>query len=237
MHILKIKYQMKKENLIVLDIDDTLTSSEKKHTDSLLFAMKKMGIDNVDTDWRNYQNATDSYILKKNYESTFQKKFDFSIIEDFENVMTQHFLTYKDSIEIAGAKKMVDFFINETNYGVCFATGSLLKPALLKLEQSNISFVPDVLEVSNVLLTREEIVASSIEKAKKYYNVTGFKNIISFGDGLWDATTAENLKLHFVGVNKKNIADFKKRNVQYLINDWLEFNLNNAEKTFNINEK
>ncbi len=228
---------MKKENLIVLDIDDTLTSSDKKHVDALVFAMNKMGIKNIDTDWRNYANATDSYILKKNFEQTFNKVFDFNIIPDFENIMTEYFLTRKDSTEITGAKKIVDFFINETNYGVCFATGSLLKPALLKLEQANISFVPDILEVSNTILTREEIVQSSINKAKEYYKVTNFKNIISFGDGLWDVTTAKNLNLHFVGVNTKNIEDFKKMNVQYHINDWLDFNLNNVEKTFNINEK
>lgn len=228
---------MKKENLIVLDIDDTLTSSDKKHVDALVFAMNKMGIKNIDTDWRNYANATDSYILKKNFEQTFNKEFDFNIIPDFENIMTEYFLTRKDSTEITGAKKIVDFFINETNYGVCFATGSLLKPALLKLEQANISFVPDILEVSNTILTREEIVQSSINKAKEYYKTTNFKNIISFGDGLWDVTTAKNLNLHFVGVNTKNIEDFKKMNVQYHINDWLDFNLNNVEKTFNINEK
>lgn len=228
---------MKKENLIVLDIDDTLTSSGKKHTDSLLFAMKNMGIENVDTDWRNYKNATDSYILKANYEKTFKKDFNFKVIRSFEEVMTQHFLTYKDSSEIKGAKQIVDFFVNKTNYGVCFATGSLLKPALLKLQQANISFVPDILEVSNAILTREEIVASAIKKAKTYYNVPNFKNIISFGDGLWDLTTAKNLGIHFVGVNTKNITDFKKQNVQYHINDWTEFNVNKIAQIFNINER
>lgn len=227
---------MKKENLIVLDIDDTLTSSDEKHVEALLFAMKNMGIEDVDTDWRNYKNATDSYILKANYEKRFQKEFSFEMIEAFEKVMTKHFLTFDDSTEVKGAKKIVDFFINDTNYGVCFATGSLFQPALLKLQQANISFVPDVLEVSNTILTREEIVASAINKSKKYYGVKEFKNIISFGDGLWDATTAKNLDVHFVGVNTKNVTDFKKQNVQYHINDWTEFDIDKTEQIFKINE-
>mgnify|MGYP001791351648 CR=1 FL=1 len=226
---------MKKKNLIVFDIDDTLTSSEKKHTDSLLFAMDNMGIKNVDTDWRNYANATDSYIVKKNFERVFQKDFSLELLEDFEKVMTDHFVTYPDSKEVLGAKKIVDFFEKETNYGVCFATGSLFQPALLKLEQAGIVFSQDVLETSNQIYTREGIVSSAIDKAKKYYNVTDFDHIISFGDGLWDVTTAENLGLHFVGVNKRNVEDFKKQNVLYHIEDWTSFDLNRTEEIFKIN--
>ncbi|WP_299834640.1 HAD hydrolase-like protein [uncultured Tenacibaculum sp.] len=226
---------MKKKNLIVFDIDDTLTSSDQKHIDALLFGMKNIGIDNVDTDWRNYANATDSFIIKTNYEKTFNKDFSLDLLNDFEEVMTNRFLTHPDSKEITGARKIVDFLIHETNYGVCFATGSLLKPALLKLEQAEITFSEKLLETSNTIYTREEIVASAIEKAKKYYEVDDFEHVISFGDGLWDATTAKNLDLHFVGVNEKNLADFKKQNVQYCISDWEDFDIEKAEKIFNIN--
>lgn len=225
---------MKKENLIVLDIDDTLTSSEDKHTDALLFAMKHFGITEVDTDWRNYQHASDSYIFKVNYEKTHNKAFSFDLILELEKEMTKRFLEGKDTVEIKGARKAVDFFVNETNYAVCFATGSILKPGLLKLEQAKVNFVVDILSSSNELFPREEIVSSAIEKAKKYYGVTKFKNIVSFGDGLWDVTTATNLGVHFVGVNDKNVSDFKKMNVQYHISDWTEFDIDKMEEIFTI---
>jgi len=228
---------MVKENLIVFDIDDTLTSSDDKHVKTLVYAMESMGITNIDTDWRNYKHATDSCIFKTNYERALKNAFSFDLIPDFEELMTQHFLTYKDSTEVKGAKAIVDYFINETNFGVCFATGSLLQPALLKLQQASISFVPELLAVSNDLLTREGIVTSAINKAKKYYGVSGFKHIISFGDGLWDATTAKNLGLHFVGVNTKHIEDFKKQEVKYHINDWSTFNLQKVKQIFKIDEE
>ncbi|MDY0780313.1 HAD family hydrolase [Tenacibaculum sp. IB213877] len=226
---------MKKQNLIVLDIDDTLTSSEEKHTDSFLFAMNEIGITNVDTDWRNYKNATDSYILKFNYEATFKKAFSLDIIPDFEQIMTEKFLEMPSSKEVKGASAIVNFFLKETDYALCFATGSLQKPAYLKLEQADINFIPEVLEVSNAIYAREDIVKSAVEKAKKYYRIQKFKNIISFGDGLWDAKTAKNLGVHFVGVNHKNVDDFKKQNVKYHINNWEEFELEKAEDIFNIN--
>lgn len=225
---------MKKKNLIVLDIDDTLTNSEDKHTDALLFAMKHFGINKIDTDWRNYMHASDSYIFKVNYEKTHNKEFSFDLIPELEKVMTEQFLTGKDTTEIKGARKAVNSFINDTNYGVCFATGSIQKPGVLKLEQANINFDPKVLSSCNKIFPREEIVSTSIEKAKKYYGVSNFENIISFGDGLWDVTTAKNLKLHFVGVNNKNLSDFRKMNVQYHISDWTEFSIHKMEKIFNI---
>lgn len=226
---------MKKKNLIVLDIDDTLTSSEDKHIDALLFAMKHFDITKVDTDWRNYEHASDSYIFKVNYEKTHNKAFSFDVIPEFEHIMTKRFLEGKDTTEIAGAKKVVDFFINETNYGVCFATGSIRKPGILKLQQAEINYIPEVLSASNGLFPREEIVASAIEKAKKHFKVDDFEHIISFGDGLWDVTTAVNLGIHFVGVNNKNLSDFRKMKVQYHISDWTQFNLQKTEEIFNIN--
>lgn len=225
---------MKKKNLIVLDIDDTLTSSEKKHTDSLLYAMNQMGIYEIDTNWKNYKNATDSYIVKVNYEKTFNKEFSLDLLVDFENIMTTRFLEYEDSKEIVGAKKMVDFIVNETEFGVCYATGSLFKPALLKLQQAAINFSEEVLEASNKILTREGIVNSAIDKAKEIYDVENFEHIISFGDGLWDVTTAKNLGVHFVGVNEKNKMDFEAQKVAYFINDWTEFDLKEAKNIFNI---
>ncbi|CAL2074945.1 HAD family hydrolase [Tenacibaculum sp. 190524A02b] len=225
---------MTKKNLIVLDIDDTLTKSEEKHTSALLHALKYFDITEIDTDWRNYQNATDSYIFSVNYEKTHKKTFSFDLIEEFEKVMTEHFLTFPDTIELHGAQTIVDYFINETNYAVCFATGSILQPAYLKLQQAGIHLIPEVLESSNNIFTREGIVKSAIEKAKSYYEVNNFEHIISFGDGLWDVTTAQNLDIHFVGVNDKNIADFNKMNIKHHISNWDNFSLAETEKKLGI---
>ncbi|OSY87315.1 hypothetical protein WH52_11740 [Tenacibaculum holothuriorum] len=226
---------MEKNKLIILDIDDTLTKSEEKHTDSLLFAMKHFGIDRVNTDWKEYTHATDSYIFKENYEQTHKKEFSLDLIDEFEKVMTEKFMSYPQTHEVRGAQKTIDFLLKETDYAICFATGSIHKPALLKLEQVGINFIPNVLSSCNNYFTREEIVKASIKKAQDYYGVAQFESIISFGDGLWDVTTARNLNLHFVGVNTKNVSDFKKQNVQYHINDWTEFSLQKMEKIFNIN--
>ncbi|WP_164506739.1 HAD family hydrolase [Tenacibaculum singaporense] len=225
---------MKKENLIVFDIDDTLTKSENQHQEAYVEAMKSFGITKVNQDWKSYKNMTDSYILKRNYEVNFNTAFSFSFIPEFEEKMTELLLSLTKTEEIQGAGEIVDFFMKETDYAICFATGSLLKPALIKLEQAGINFVPNLVEASNNLFTREEIVNSAIQKAKSYFQVEEFKNIISVGDGIWDLRTAKNLGVNFLGIRNKNLSDFKEEGIKSHIEDWTRFNFQKVKTELQI---
>lgn len=225
---------MKKKNLIVFDIDDTLTKSENQHQTAFVEAMISSGITNIDKDWKSYKNMTDSYILKKNYERNFNKEFDFSMMPEFEKKMTEHLLSLPETKEILGAKAIVDFFMNETDYAICFATGSLLEPALIKLQQAEINFIPDVIETASSFYTREEIVKSAIEKAKKYFQVDDFETIISVGDGIWDFKTAHNLGVHFLGIRNKNLEDFQQHNIKSHIVDWSHFDFQKIQTELEI---
>ena len=225
---------MKKKNLIVFDIDDTLTKSENQHQQSYVDAMLAFGIAEINKDWKTYKNMTDSYILKKNYEANFKENFNSSFIQKFEDKMTELFLGLPRTKEINGAGRVVDFFMRETDYAICFATGSLLKPALIKLEQANINFVPNLVEASNNFYTREEIVSSAIQKAKTYFSVNEFENIISVGDGIWDLRTAKNLEIHFLGIRDKNLKDFQEENIKSHISDWTNFDFNKVQTELEI---
>ncbi|WP_064965700.1 HAD family hydrolase [Tenacibaculum ovolyticum] len=230
---------MKKKNLIIFDIDDTLTKSENQHQTAFVNTMINFGITEINENWKGYKNVTDSYILKQNFETNLEKDFDISFIAKFEDKMTTLFLKEPETVEIEGAKKVVDFFMRETDYAICFATGSLLKPALIKLAQANINFVPDLVESANSIYTREDIVKSAINKAKKYFQVQEFENIISVGDGIWDLKTAKNLGIHFLGIRNKNLVDFKQENIKSHIVDWTNFDFQKLKKHYKLykNEK
>jgi phosphoglycolate phosphatase-like HAD superfamily hydrolase len=225
---------MKKKNLIIFDIDDTLTKSENQHQTAFVNAMINFGITEINKNWKSYKNVTDSYILKQNFETNLDRDFDISFIVDFEDEMTSLFLKEAETVEIEGAKKAVDFFMRETDYAICFATGSLLKPALIKLAQANINFVPALVESANSIYTREDIVKSAINKAKNYFQVQEFENIISVGDGIWDLRTARNLGIHFLGIRNKNLVDFKQENIKSHIVDWTDFDFQKIKKALQI---
>lgn len=225
---------MKKKNLIVFDIDDTLTKSEVQHQTAYVNTMKAFGITKVNQDWKSYQNVTDSYILKENYEAAFAKAFDLSFIPEFEAEMCEAMLELPETEAIKGAETIVNFFMKETDYAVCFATGSLLIPALIKLKQANINFIPDLVEASNTIYRREDIVISAMEKAKNYFQVDEFKTIISVGDGIWDLRTAGNLGIHFLGIREKNLEDFQKENIKSHIRDWSDFDFEKIQRELKI---
>lgn len=225
---------MQKKKLIVFDIDDTLTKSENQHQKAYVDTMKAFGVKEVDQNWKSYTHHTDSYILKKNYERNFSKPFDLSLISDFESEMTRIIKTLPETQEIHGAAKAVRFFMDETVYGVCFATGSLLEPAYVKLAQSEIPFIPKLVVGSNDFYEREQIVKSAIENAKDFYKVDIFEDIISVGDGIWDLKTARNLNIHFIGILDKNLADFQKENIKCHIKDWQNFDLHKIETQLGI---
>jgi beta-phosphoglucomutase-like phosphatase (HAD superfamily) len=221
-------------NLIVFDIDDTLTKSEYQHQLAYVNTMKEFGITKINQNWREYEHHTDSYILKKNFENNLSGKFDFTFIDDFENRMTELILSLKKVSEIKGAKNIINYFNDKTDYVISFATGSLLKPAFIKLNQSGIRYNTELVVGSNGIYEREGIVEKAIEKAKDFHKVSSFDNIISVGDGIWDLKTARNLGLHFIGIGMKNYSGFEKENVKVHIKDWSEFDLTQAEEKLGI---
>jgi phosphoglycolate phosphatase-like HAD superfamily hydrolase len=225
---------MKKKHLIVFDIDDTLTKSGDQHHIAYVKTMQQFGITNINQGWKNYMHHTDSFILKENYEANIDKQFDFSFIFDFEKEMTNTFLTLLKTSEISGAKKVVDFFMRKTNYAICFATGSLLQPALVKLDQAGINFVPELVVASNTIFDRETIVKKAIESAENYFQVDNFETIISVGDGIWDLRTAKNIGVHFLGIGEKNYVDFKNENIKSHINDWAKFDFKKIQQELEI---
>ena len=123
-------------NLIVFDIDDTLTKSEYQHQLAYVNSMKEIGITKINQKWNEYKHHTDSYILKVNYESNFDAKFDLETVPSFESKMTKIMQSLADVEEIQGAKVFIDYLRYEKKYALAFATGSFRKPAMLKIKTS-----------------------------------------------------------------------------------------------------
>ena len=212
-------------NLIVFDIDDTLTQSEVQHQASFINAMHHFGIKDINEKWEEYDHMTDSFILKENYERNLSAPFSLQFVGEFETRMTEAILKLPPVTEIAGAKKAIQNILSHPDWGLGFATGSFAKPALLKLQQASIPADPQLVVGSNAHYRREDIVQASINSAKEFYQVPDFQHIISVGDGLWDWQTAQNLGIHFMGFGGKFGNDFPSKNHSVFIKDWREFDL------------
>jgi phosphoglycolate phosphatase-like HAD superfamily hydrolase len=160
-----------------------------------------MGIKNVDTNFSNYKYHTDSYGLKWNYERNFNKPYNKNLLKVFEDLLYNELTKHPPVSEIKGAKNCVNKLL-KSNFAIAFATGSLLRPAKLKLDQCEIWYEKSLIATSSISFDRETFVLQAIENAKKYFEVELFEQIYSIGDGIWDLETAQKLNLDFIGIGK-----------------------------------
>ncbi len=188
-----------KKGLLIFDIDGTLLKSETLHQAAFTKAMRAVGISDINTDWPSYRHHTDSFIFKENYVRSKKKIPDNASLEHFEEEMMRQLDHTAEVNEIKGARDFLTALAFR-EFAVCFATGSLRKPALYKLQKAGFSFREEVLATSNQHLSREAIVNHAIARAKRFYGQEKFGTMLSFGDGAWDLETAKNLDLSFVCV-------------------------------------
>lgn len=187
--------------LVIFDIDGTLTDSVTLYHKVVGECLNLMGIQNVDMDFSNYKYHTDSYGLKWNYENSLNESYNKDLLKVFEGLLYDELIKHPPVSEIEGAKNCVSDLLG-ANCAVAFATGSLLRPAKLKLDQCEIWYEESLIATSSISFDRETFVLQAIENAKEYFKVEEFDQIYSIGDGVWDLETAQNLGLTFVGIGK-----------------------------------
>ncbi len=66
----------------------------------------------------------------------------------------------------------------------------------------------DLIVASNQIFSRDHLVLKAIEQAKHFYSCQEYKQIISFGDGLWDYETSKNINIDFIGIGSKKLLDY-----------------------------
>ncbi|MEM9992221.1 MAG: HAD family hydrolase [Bacteroidota bacterium] len=194
---------MKKKHLIVFDIDGTLTDSVKPHQKSFINALHQIGVKTVNSNFSAYKHHTDSYIAKVIYEQELKRDFSNKVIKDFEQYLLDEIKGFTIN-EIAGAKSLINRLRSKSEFAICYATGSLMKPAKYKLDLVGIDYPQELLVASNEIHERENIVSKAIKNATDFYCVDHFERITSVGDGLWDLKTANNLNIEFIGIGQSN---------------------------------
>ena len=209
-----------KDSLVIFDIDGTLTDSVAVHQFALTEALIQFGFTGFNTDWGSYLNHTDSYVFKTIFEAQSGRLVTSIDNKKFETMLFEGLLkeTEKQSIqEIKGAAAIVRELYYNSRYAICFATGSFMRPALMKMTQAGIFYRNDLVVAADDFITRDEIVLTAIDRAKEHFSADSFKRIISVGDGLWDYKTAINNKLEFIGIGK---AKFKGSGANHIVDDF-----------------
>lgn len=188
---------------MIFDIDGTVVDSVKQHQKAFSESLLEIGVRELKSNYGSFLHHTDSFICKEIYEADRKEPFSKEKKRQFELGLTDK-ISCQRFTEIAGAKVFIEKLKTESEYGVCFATGSLKNAAKHKLKSIGIEFEKWQLVASDDIYEREGILKEAIEKALSFYEVKEFERIISVGDGLWDLLTAQNLGVEFIGIGAVN---------------------------------
>lgn len=197
---------MKRDCILVLDIDGTLTDSVPMHQEALLGAMKALDLARLNTDWSSYPHHTDTGIFAHAMAENGVEAFSPDQVTRFEGDLDARFaklLAERGLREVPGARALV-LAAAQTRWGVVFATGGIRAASQRKLRAVGIDFAEELLITSSEYASRRKLVEAAVSCAMHVYGIQSPQAVTSIGDGLWDLRVAEELRLGFVGVGSSN---------------------------------
>jgi phosphoglycolate phosphatase-like HAD superfamily hydrolase len=190
-------------NLIIFDLDGTLTATNEVDTLCFVQALEDaLGIDNVDTNWEEYEHATDLGCLQE----AFLKKFNRHVTAEETRRFIDHFLELLkihrteraiSFVEIPGAAAVLSRLRADPAWAIALATGCWEPSARFKMATASLPLdnVPSAFASDGP--SREAIIQAAIERAGKQ-----FDRVVSVGDAIWDVRTATRLGLPFLGIGE-----------------------------------
>ncbi|MEO1147016.1 MAG: HAD family hydrolase [Cyanobacteria bacterium J06638_22] len=197
--------------LIMFDIDGTLTESNDLDNQSFLQALSELwGFSDISDDWPSYSHVTDACIFRE----AFLQKLGRPPSPLEVNTFQRHFLKLltegakaNGGIKpIPGALKLLSWLIESSNHAVAYAGGSWTAAALFKLRSAQLPIQIIPYAFSDDDESREGIMAIALARAETYYGQS-FSNVVYVGDGIWDVRSARKSGYGFVGIASGNQAN------------------------------
>ena len=74
---------------------------------------------------------------------------------------------------------------------------------------------------SSDAIAREDILSTSLQKAKEVYSIKEFRSVTYIGDGIWDFNAARKLGYNFIGIGER-LDELKGNGIRYLHKNYLD---------------
>lgn len=212
-------------NLIVFDIDGTLTNTTQVDDECFIAAFQKVfGLDIKGFPWDTLKNVTDWGITEEIIQNRLNRlptDIEYQqMLDEFVGLLNQTWQTQPAQFaEVPGANAFFQTIKTTPKFGLGIATGSWEASALVKLKGIGIQAKGIPFSNASFHKSREAITRHAIRQAKEQYQ-TEFENIIYFGDGAWDYSTCQNLGIQFVGIDVKRNDKLKKLGAKNVFHDF-----------------
>jgi phosphoglycolate phosphatase-like HAD superfamily hydrolase len=219
--------------LVIFDIDGTLTETNEVDDECFVRAFAASHqIYDIETDWTKYRHVTDSGIVSEIFNQKFGRPLSDQDFSAFKRCFIENLSEFASEdktlfAEVPGAKAMLEKLKQENDWAIALATGCFYDSAAFKLEKAKIYIEDFPIAAADDAASREEILQIAIEKSLKHYRQTEFEKIVSVGDGIWDARTAENLNLDFIGVahSGKSAGKLREEGAEFIVEDFKDYEI------------
>lgn len=197
--------------LVIFDIDGTLTDTEHVDEHSIIGALEDvLHVDGLSTDWSTYRTSTDGGIVDEVIErvrghvdasvrETVMDRF-YALLEDFYTSTPDLFRSMKGAATILPE-------LHARGTAVAIATGSWRDSALFKLRVAGVEHAGVAMATSDDSMHRDRIIMKAIDRAAQSYKRRTFERVVYVGDGVWDARAARMLDVPFIGIGTGPKAD------------------------------
>ena len=196
-------------NLVMLDIDGTLTQSYDYDREIFGLAIAEvLGCPPVDADLNGYVDKTSTGVtLEAIGRFTGRNPKPEELEEVKRRVFWRLKRMYQESpgvfSEVPGASRFLERLRKLDGAGIAIATGCWRSEALFKLRASGLNVDGIPLATSDDDRNRMRIMEISAEKARGFYACPTFERVVYLGDGLWDLQASRSLGYGFVGIGPR----------------------------------
>lgn len=214
-------------NLVIFDIDGTLTKSSQVDLASFVYLITKaLGAQHVSTNLADYEHATASFIYRHYFHQRHQRN---PRPEELEVAQRRHATLIQQAIQakpdcisaVPGAGAMLALLREREDWQVSIATGAWRAPALAKLAHAGLDagWIPAAFAEDG--FSREGIIGRARERALAAAKVVSFDRIVLVGDGVWDVQAARQLGYGFVGItHDADAALLRRQGARVLLPDY-----------------
>ncbi len=196
-------------NLIMLDIDGTLTQSYEYDQEIFGLAIGDvLGGPPVDADLNGYIDKTSLGVTQEAIRRVTGRDAGVEEIEAAKrNVLRRLEQLRQDSPEsftqVPGAAYFLERLRSLEGTGIAIATGCWLNEALFKLQASGLRVDGIPLASSDDDRNRKRIMQIAADKAGDFYACPRFERIVYVGDGPWDLQASHALGYGFLGIGPR----------------------------------
>jgi phosphoglycolate phosphatase-like HAD superfamily hydrolase len=196
-------------NLIMLDIDGTLTQSYDYDREIFGRAIGEvLGCPPVDADLNGYVDKTSIGVTLEAIQRLTGREATPAEIEAVKRRVLEYLEDmYRESpvvfSEVPGAARFLQRLRELTGVGIAIATGCWRGEALFKLGASGLDVAGLPMATSDDHRDRRQIMEIAARRARDFYPCPAFERLVYLGDGPWDLQFSRSLGYGFIGIGPR----------------------------------